>query len=289
MKRFFKQFILTTMLALFASQASALFVTADTWDPTIQGVGTNRYAYAMGDPVNLSDRNGHSVDPTGAFPTTEEDFEYGRLQAARQVAQQQAMFEHENGTFIPHKLFSDDGKLYGIAVYAPSISAAINGPQVTIVNPYETLQANDNAYWGGLWTDPNAYITGAGNATAMFLLGGNPAAIASNVAKPPTTTVGRWMGESELATMQSTGRVAESFSGTTHVANPANPATFIRQSPSGSIYVEFEIPTASLRPTSTGYSAVVTPNSIYGRLAQRAGNPVTELPLFYNLRNFGPK
>lgn len=144
----------------------------------MQGVGTNRYAYAGGDPVNLTDRNGHTVDPTGAFPTTEEDFEYDRLQAARQVAQQQAMFEHANGTFIPKKLFSDDGKLYGIVFYAPSISAAISGPQVTIVNPYKTLQENENAYWRGLWTDPNAYITGAGNAASMFLLGGNPAAIA---------------------------------------------------------------------------------------------------------------
>ncbi|WP_170855011.1 RHS repeat-associated core domain-containing protein [Xaviernesmea oryzae] len=28
-------------------------------DPTIQGVGTNRYAYSQNDPVNKSDQNGH--------------------------------------------------------------------------------------------------------------------------------------------------------------------------------------------------------------------------------------
>jgi len=60
MTRLLKQFILTAMLALFASQASALFVQADNWDPRMQGVGTNRYAYAGGDPINMSDPNGHA-------------------------------------------------------------------------------------------------------------------------------------------------------------------------------------------------------------------------------------
>ena len=35
------------------------FIQPDDWDPTLPGVGTNRYAYAMNDPVNLSDPNGH--------------------------------------------------------------------------------------------------------------------------------------------------------------------------------------------------------------------------------------
>jgi len=35
------------------------FISPDDWDPTIAGVGTNRYAYAEGDPVNNSDSNGH--------------------------------------------------------------------------------------------------------------------------------------------------------------------------------------------------------------------------------------
>ena len=44
-----------------------LFTQGDWWDPTIPGVGTNRYMYSFGDPVNLSDPNGHSLgdEPTG--------------------------------------------------------------------------------------------------------------------------------------------------------------------------------------------------------------------------------
>ncbi|MDX8459801.1 RHS repeat-associated core domain-containing protein [Mesorhizobium humile] len=36
------------------------FISPDDWDPTKQGVGTNRYAYAQNDPVNKSDPNGHA-------------------------------------------------------------------------------------------------------------------------------------------------------------------------------------------------------------------------------------
>ncbi|MER8779671.1 RHS repeat-associated core domain-containing protein [Mesorhizobium sp. M0437] len=44
------------------------FISPDNWDPTLAGVGTNRYAYAGNDPVNQSDANGHSYgsqDPGG--------------------------------------------------------------------------------------------------------------------------------------------------------------------------------------------------------------------------------
>ncbi|MDF1586088.1 RHS repeat-associated core domain-containing protein [Marinimicrococcus flavescens] len=37
------------------------FIQPDWWDPTEEGVGTNRYAYAFNDPVNKSDPNGHEV------------------------------------------------------------------------------------------------------------------------------------------------------------------------------------------------------------------------------------
>jgi RHS repeat-associated protein len=35
------------------------FISPDDWDPTLPGVGTNRYAYSGNDPVNKSDPNGH--------------------------------------------------------------------------------------------------------------------------------------------------------------------------------------------------------------------------------------
>jgi len=38
------------------------FLSPDTWDPTLSGVDINRYAYALNDPINLSDPLGHDAD-----------------------------------------------------------------------------------------------------------------------------------------------------------------------------------------------------------------------------------
>lgn len=37
------------------------YISPDDWDPTKEGVGTNRYAYALNDPVNKADNNGHNT------------------------------------------------------------------------------------------------------------------------------------------------------------------------------------------------------------------------------------
>lgn len=43
------------------SAANSRFISPDTYDPTLPGVGTNRYAYALNDPVNKADPNGHNA------------------------------------------------------------------------------------------------------------------------------------------------------------------------------------------------------------------------------------
>jgi hypothetical protein len=44
--------------------ANARFISPDDWDPTLPGVGTNRYAYSHNDPINRSDPNGHNSGNT---------------------------------------------------------------------------------------------------------------------------------------------------------------------------------------------------------------------------------
>ncbi len=51
----------TLLTVTFTTQANARFISPDDWDPTMPGVGTNRYAYAQQDPINKSDPNGHIV------------------------------------------------------------------------------------------------------------------------------------------------------------------------------------------------------------------------------------
>lgn len=66
MLRILQQFILTAFFAVFASQASAMFISPDPMNPTHPGVGTNQYAYSHGDPINMS-------DPSGLATTFHED------------------------------------------------------------------------------------------------------------------------------------------------------------------------------------------------------------------------
>lgn len=60
MLRILQQFILTALFAVFASQASAMFISPDPMNPTEPGVGTNRYAYSGGDPINRMDPSGYA-------------------------------------------------------------------------------------------------------------------------------------------------------------------------------------------------------------------------------------
>jgi hypothetical protein len=60
--------LVCSMLSVsFGSVANARFISPDTMDPTLPGVGTNRYAYAGNDPVNNSDPNGHWFGIDDAF------------------------------------------------------------------------------------------------------------------------------------------------------------------------------------------------------------------------------
>jgi hypothetical protein len=62
--------LVCSMLSVsFGSVSNARFIQPDTMDPTIEGVGTNRYAYAGNDPVNKSDPNGHWFGLVGAIAT----------------------------------------------------------------------------------------------------------------------------------------------------------------------------------------------------------------------------
>ncbi|MBY3136109.1 RHS repeat-associated core domain-containing protein [Rhizobium laguerreae] len=49
--------------ARYYDPAFGRFVSPDDWDPTQEGVGTNRYSYSENDPVNKSDPNGHNWGP----------------------------------------------------------------------------------------------------------------------------------------------------------------------------------------------------------------------------------
>ncbi len=63
----FSLLLVVAIVTMSANSANARFISPDDMDPTLPGVGTNRYAYAGNDPVNKSDPNGHIWGAVGAF------------------------------------------------------------------------------------------------------------------------------------------------------------------------------------------------------------------------------
>jgi hypothetical protein len=97
--------------------------------------------------------------------------------------------------------------------------------------------------------------------------------------------VGRWMSKTEYEAMKTTGKVQEGLGGSTRVAFPASPNTY-RNAPLGDRYVEFNVPTSSLKPHSQGTMQIPGPNSLYGRIATSKGNTI-EMPDFHDMIDYG--
>lgn len=74
MLRVFKQLFSVFLIVTYATQASAMFIQPDWFDPTEPGVGTNRYAYSFSDPVNKLDPGGNeAVEPWDGPDPSERD------------------------------------------------------------------------------------------------------------------------------------------------------------------------------------------------------------------------
>jgi hypothetical protein len=102
-------------------------------------------------------------------------------------------------------------------------------------------------------------------------------------------TVGRWMCHAEYVLMLVSGRVQESFSGTTYVLLPPDPASFRRQAKPGDLYVEFDVPSGCLKTTAAGWAKIIGPRSLQGRHAARSGHPVPHMPFARNIRHIATK
>ena len=109
------------------------------------------------------------------------------------------------------------------------------------------------------------------------------------VTQAETTRVGRWMSEAEYSKMMETGYVQESFSGQTYVANPASSEAFAKQAKPGAIYVEFDVPTSSLKQTKDVWAKILGPNTPEARLMKRKGLPIPEMPKANNIEIKGRK
>ena len=117
---------------------------------------------------------------------------------------------------------------------------------------------------------------------AATLASGGARAVGTSAARAAagtaTTRVGRWMSEAEMKAMQNTGRVLESKNlGVTSVTSPPSASTWLRQT-EGTLFVEFDVPTAAIRATDGITAKIFGPSSVLGRAGL-----ITEMPTASNI------
>ncbi len=96
--------------------------------------------------------------------------------------------------------------------------------------------------------------------------------------------VGRWMSKEELAQMEQNGAAVESQTlGGSRVALPASPNAY-KDAPSGSVYVEYDVPAASVKSSSAGQGRIPGSNSPEARLAAQKGKPGPAMPPVKNIK-----
>lgn len=84
--------------------------------------------------------------------------------------------------------------------------------------------------------------------------------------------------------MEQTGMVQQSFSGTTHVALPADALAFVRQAAAGARYVEFAVPSSSVRQTGDAWAKILGPDALESRREIALGRPAFAMPRAFAIR-----
>lgn len=105
-----------------------------------------------------------------------------------------------------------------------------------------------------------------------------------------TTRVGRWMSRDEYNKMVETEHVQKPYNADqSYVANPADYNAFYKQTEKGNVYVEFDVPTSSLKQTKDIWATIPGPNSMYSKLNKLKGLPPYEFPKVTNIVLVGEK
>ena len=107
---------------------------------------------------------------------------------------------------------------------------------------------------------------------------------------PETSRVGRWMSKDEYNKMVETKHVQKPYNADqSYVANPADFNAYYKQASKGSVYVEFDVPSSSLKQTKDVWAAIPGPNSIYSKLNILKGLKPYDFPKATNIRLVGVK
>jgi RHS repeat-associated protein len=240
--------------------------------------GLNWYAYCSNNPANLIDPSGMAdqyVETGGvALPPLYID---GALNPESNLYFIQYIYRRPVPAHYTAEFYSYVCELQRFRVR--NYPNEYNDIQIFIIENQETI-------------DTLGYMTSTvldGYYLQQYLLDHPELQAAAKGAGSSTTRVGRWMSVAEYNKMVETGKVQMSPNGnTTYVANPANPNAF-KAASSGSVYVEFDVPTGSIAPAGNeNWGQIPGPGSLMDRLYQSKGlPPINGMPDATNIKISG--
>jgi RHS repeat-associated protein len=151
--------------ARYYDAALGRFISPDDWDPTLAGVGTNRYAYAGNDPVNKSDANGHQSQSDKDRKKEEE--------TKRRIAEEYKKYGYYRRTGYGKE---PNGFIGHLSAHATAGGKTLNN---TVVGIKDLANWANSKITGAKRNDYSDQYQGPSNATEAALMSANNQAISS--------------------------------------------------------------------------------------------------------------
>lgn len=98
------------------------------------------------------------------------------------------------------------------------------------------------------------------------------------------------MSKEEYQKMLETGYVQKPYNADqSYVAYPADYNAYYKQTSKGNVYVEFDVPSGSLKQTKDIWAAIPGSNSVYSKMNVRKGLEPYSFPKVTNIKLIGEK
>lgn len=274
--------ICSMLSAPFASISNARFISPDDWNPTLAGVGTNRYAYAHNDPVNKSDPNGHADGGETQYdPWSGTELENGEAASSDSQAEGITYGMAANEYTYMHSDDLPPDEKFDLWDYVAGTGMGIYNAGASVISNVTAGHVNPAQFSPSNGSQKVGISTGRGvvNAAGTGLTVGGKVLAATTKEIQSTTSLYRSVSQAEFKQIQATGRFEmgpNSLSGKWFAEKPQDAAKWgdLMNGPGMSTTVRVEVPAS----VADQFHRVERLDGIgparYGELDQLTGFPI---------------